>query len=61
MDLKAVIDVPSAVIVRTLSRADVTSYLQGNESKYVGLLQALQAEPAMWELMDTPLMLWVGV
>jgi hypothetical protein len=58
--LKATMDVPSAVVVRTLNRPDVAIYLESNAPKFGGLRQALHAEPALWEIMDTPLMLWVG-
>jgi hypothetical protein len=56
----AALDALSAVVVRTLGRVDVATYLKSNAPKFRGLRQALDAEPQLWELMDTPLMLWVG-
>jgi hypothetical protein len=54
------LDVPSAVVVKTLTRPDVEEFLGRNDEKFSGLRLALEADPALWELMTTPLMLWVG-
>ena len=59
-ELNATLALPSGVVVRTLSRTEVAAYLDSNEPKLNGLRQLLDAEPALWDLMDTPLMLWVG-
>ena len=59
-ELRAAIDVTAAVVVRTLSRENVSEFLASNAARFSGLRQALDADPALWEVMDTPLMLWVA-
>ncbi len=59
-DLKEGIGISSGIVARTLSRERVEGFLAAHSGKLRGLQEALRAEPAMWELMDTPLMLWVA-
>ena len=49
----------SAVVVHTLSRKAVEDYL-AKEEFFDGLRKALAVAPELWELMTTPLMLWVA-
>jgi hypothetical protein len=59
-ELKVGIESTSAVVVRTLDRSDVEAYLESNPDKFTGLRTALDTERGLWELMNTPLMLWVA-
>ena len=59
-ELKTGIETKSALVVRTLDRSDVEAFLESNVDKFTGLYRALDTERGLWELMNTPLMLWVG-
>ena len=53
------LDAHSAVIVRPLAPAAVESYL-ARHANFAGLRHALNTAPELWEIMTTPLMLWVA-
>ena len=59
-ELKGGIEATSAVVVRTLDRPEVKTFLEMNAQKFGGLRRALDTEPGLWDLMTTPLMLWIG-
>ena len=48
-----------AVIVKPLTRDQVTDYLQRGGKRLAGLRDTLLADPRLWGLLDTPLMLAV--
>jgi transcriptional regulator with XRE-family HTH domain len=50
-----------AVIVHPLERERVESYLRQDEGDLAGAYAMLQADPTLWEIIDTPLMLGVLV
>ncbi len=51
----------SAVVIQPLSAQRVETYLQQGGQKLAALRQALQTDPTLWELLDTPLMLQVMI
>jgi hypothetical protein len=59
-ELKLGIEATSALVVRTMERADVEAFLGINPGEFVGLRSALDRDPGLWELMNTPLMLWIA-
>lgn len=50
---------PAAVIVQPLSRTRVKEYLEQAGPSLAGLRTAVHADPRLWELLETPLMLSV--
>jgi hypothetical protein len=53
------VEARSAVVVQTLGRKEVEDYL-ASAVFFDGLIDELEAAPELWELMTTPLMLWVA-
>jgi hypothetical protein len=51
----------TAIEVKPLSRAEVRDYLKGTGTDLSPVRAALEMEPLFWELLETPLMLWVAV
>lgn len=52
---------PTAVVLQPLSTAQVEAYLARLGDSTRGLRQALAAEPALWDLLGTPLLLSIAV
>jgi TIR domain/NACHT domain len=50
-----------AVEVQALTKIQVEEYLQRVGERMRGLHAALAEDPVMWEVLETPLMLWVGM
>jgi eukaryotic-like serine/threonine-protein kinase len=50
-----------AYIVQPLARSQVETYLADLDLAGRAVLQALEEDPSIWELLDTPLMLWVVI
>ena len=55
------LQLPTAVIVQPLSRAEVKEYLDQHEEQLAGLHVAVEADPRLLELFDNPLLLSVGM
>ncbi len=55
--LSARLRLPSAIFVRPLTRPQVQDYLLRGRQPSVALLEALEKDPGLWDLLDTPLML----
>jgi hypothetical protein len=51
----------SAVVVQPLTRVEVQEYLERIEESAYKSRAALKEDPSFWELLDTPLMLWVAM
>ena len=51
----------SAVVVQPLTRLQVNEYLARGEEPVRGLRTALDDDPSLWELLETPLMLWIAM
>jgi len=51
----------SAVIVQPLSKPEVEGYLERVGGRMHALYIALEKSPSFWELLETPLMLWVAM
>ena len=49
-----------AVVVQPLSRADLRNYLERVGEPLRGLRTALRRDSPLWEILETPLMLWVA-
>jgi DNA polymerase III delta prime subunit len=52
---------PSAVLIQSLSRQQVQSYVEQAGTSLAGLRTALQSDEMLWELLNTPLMLSIVV
>ena len=59
--LKAKLRLRGAVMVQALSKQQVENYLARVGGSVRPLQAALQNEPSLWELVQTPLMLWVAL
>src|SRR5579871_267742 len=59
--LSAKLRLRSAVVVQALSQQQVANYLGRVGGSVRPLQAALQSEPSLWELVQTPLMLWVAM
>jgi eukaryotic-like serine/threonine-protein kinase len=59
--LSARLRLPSAIFVRPLTRPQVQDYLRRGRAPSVALLEALEKDPGLWDLLDTPLMLSIAV
>ena len=51
---------PSAVMIQSLSRQQVTSYVEQAGAPLAGLSTVLQADESLWELLNTPLTLSIA-
>jgi DNA polymerase III delta prime subunit len=51
----------SAVVAQPLTKPEVQDYLERIGEPLLGLRAALENEPSFWELIETPLMLWVAM
>jgi MFS family permease len=51
----------SAILIQTLTKLQVQNYLQCAGESMRGLQAALEKDASLWELLDTPLMLWVAM
>ncbi len=52
---------PGAVLIQPLKRTEVEDYLRLAKDRLDGLRMALESDPLLWELLDTPLMLSVAM
>jgi hypothetical protein len=59
--LGAKLRLPFAVEVQSLTRTQVEEYLHRAGQPMEGLRATLAEDPLMWELLETPLMLWVAM
>ncbi|HTU45982.1 MAG TPA: NACHT domain-containing protein [Bryobacteraceae bacterium] len=51
----------NAVLIQSLTRAQVEMCLLRAGDSLKGLCAALEYDPALWELLETPLMLWIAM
>lgn len=51
------LNVPGAVVVRPLTREQVDAYVRAGGESLAAVRRGLEANPELWELLDTPLML----
>jgi DNA polymerase III delta prime subunit len=51
----------SAVVIQPLTRMQLSEYLRRGDEPIAGLGNALNEDPSLWELLETPLMLWVAM
>ncbi|PYV76159.1 MAG: hypothetical protein DMG96_14990 [Acidobacteria bacterium] len=58
-ELSTKLRLPFAVEIQPLSRSQIQDYLQEVGKPLRGVQEALQKDPSLWGLLDTPLMLWV--
>ena len=55
--LAAKLRLPGAVVVQPLTRSQVEEYLNSAGSQLEGVKTAVRADPGLWELLETPLMI----
>jgi tetratricopeptide (TPR) repeat protein len=55
--LAAKLRLPGAVVVQPLTRSQVEEYLNSAGSQLEGVKRAVRADPGLWELLETPLMI----
>jgi eukaryotic-like serine/threonine-protein kinase len=58
-DLSVKLRLQNAILIQSLTRELVEGYLQSAGEPLRGLRLALEDDPSLWELLETPLMLWV--
>lgn len=59
-NLTARLKFPSAVAVQPLKRLEVEEHFDRNKEALVGIRTAVERDPALWQLLDNPLMLSVA-